>query len=563
MIRNFARHKLRKSVPIGGLWDFVTEPEVGARNADGLPLQYADRLPVPGCWEKSIRYARYRGRAWYRTYFETGPSAAVRLWFGGVSHTAVVFVDGKEVGKHIGAFTPFSVVLPDLPAGRHELVIHVDNSFDGENRIHLPYFDWFTYGGIIRPVLVEELPETYVERVHVTTMSIDSPARLQLDARFSAVPNAQDLPGQADVEIRSGDDVVWSGPVNVDWEGKQGAAKAVVELDQPRLWSPDDPHLYTVEVRIGEDDLIDRFGVRTVAVRGRELLLNGKPIKLKGFNRHEDHPDWGQAVPGSLMWRDLDIIEATGANFIRGSHYPNNELFLDFLDERGILFWEEATSWQFSAEQLNDPVMIEQELTCIDEMITAHYNHPSIIMWGILNECASDDPESRPAYETLVARIRELDATRPVTYATHRPLKDGCIDLVDIASFNWYAGWYQEDMATWPQWIDKIVEWLDEIGQGDKPIIFSEFGAGGIPGVHSFERQKWSEEYQADFLDTALRAILNHPRVVGAAIWQYCDIRTADDRFAQRPRTFNNKGVVDEYRRPKLAYEVVKRHYGG
>jgi len=158
--------------------------------------------------------------------------------------------------------------------------------------------------------------------------------------------------------------------------------------------------------------------------------------------------------------------------------------------------------------------------------------------------------------------LRELDPTRPVTYASHRQLADLHLDLVDIMSFNVYPGWYFGTLDTMRSWLDGLMRGIQERGWDKKPIIFSEFGGGAIFGWHDQFNGKWSEPYQARLLDIALRWMKEQPQVVGTAIWQFCDCRVSPERAMGRPRGFNNKGLVDEYRRPKMAFDVVKGIYG-
>lgn len=187
-------------------------------------------------------------------------------------------------------------------------------------------------------------------------------------------------------------------------------------------YSMENPKLYTIAAAIytnGEvaDDLIDKVGFREIETRGKELLLNGKPIKIMGFNRHECYNSLGSSIPLQAMMRDLALIKEAGANSIRTCHYPNDEMFLDLCDEMGILVWEEGHARGFDLKKMENPNFIPQSLDCIEEMIENHYNHPSIIMWGILNECASDTPFGRECYKTLYDKIDSMDSSRPKTSA--------------------------------------------------------------------------------------------------------------------------------------------------
>jgi beta-glucuronidase len=185
-------------------------------------------------------------------------------------------------------------------------------------------------------------------------------------------------------------------------------------------------------------------------------------------------------------------------------------------------------------------------------------------MWGMLNEGHSEDPTCRPAYETLLSRLRECDPTRPVTFASNHPFDDRCLDLVDIVSINTYPGWYIGTVADIPAHLDKIFEHLDAHGHSRKPMIISEIGAGAIPGWRDWNEAHWTEQYQAKLLDAVIRHLfIDRQRVCGLSIWLYNDFRSSElvSRLLGRPRSYNDKGVVDEYRRPKIAYEIVKNHF--
>jgi beta-glucuronidase len=265
-----------------------------------------------------------------------------------------------------------------------------------------------------------------------------------------------------------------------------------------------------------------------------------------------------------VMVSDVQQLLDMGCNFVRGSHYPQDARFLDLCDEAGICVWSESIGWQHTADHLTDPHFVGAQLAHIDEMVAVAYNHPAVIMWGILNESHSHDPACRPGYATLLGRLRELDGARPVTYATNHPFEDVCLDLVDILAVNCYPGWYGSEIARIPEEIDRIVAHLDAHGHADKPLMISEIGAGAIRGWRDWNGARWSEQYQAQLLETVIRYLFqDRDRAAGLALWQFCDCRTSEavQKILGRPRGFNNKGVVDEYRRPKLGYEIVKREF--
>jgi beta-glucuronidase len=195
-------------------------------------------------------------------------------------------------------------------------------------------------------------------------------------------------------------------------------------------------------------------------------------------------------------------------------------------------------------------------------MVASSVNHPSVFCWGVFNEGHSHEPACRDGYAKLLGHLRELDPTRPVTYACNHPHDDVCLDLADFIAINCYPGWYHGTIEEIPHHLDRIVASLAEKGQGDKPLIFSEIGAGAIYGWRDWNETRWTEQYQAKLLEMVIRTMfMDRSDICGLSIWQFCDIRTAQDpnRAIKRPRAFNNKGVLDEYRRPKPAYDVVKR----
>jgi len=348
--------------------------------------------------------------------------------------------------------------------------------------------------------------------------------------------------------------------------GGRTRVRAELRFPAAPLWSPAEPSLLLVGARLSQrgggviDDQIERVGLRTVSVADRKILLNGEPIRLAGFNRHEDHPDFGCAIPVPMMLKDIELMRAMGANAVRTSHYPNDSRFLDLCDEFGLLVFEENHARGLRDKLFEHPRLREQCLACNEEMVAQHFNHPSIVMWGILNECMSDSEYGREVYAEQFDQIRSLDPSRPLTYATFRMREDLCQDLPDICAWNQYPNWYIHMKPN--EGLDIIFEHQDAHGLADRPLMVSEFGAGAIPGFRDpIRKGKWSEERQCDLLEELLADYTAHPRVEGLFIWQFCDIRVDESWAMKRPRTMNNKGIVDEYRRPKLAAAVVKRYF--
>lgn len=551
MLRLFATHEIRRQEELSDcLWDFSTMPD------NGEPVQ--GKAVVPGCWENWPGTRNYRGKARYEKEFEAGGN--LRLEFKGVSHTADVFLDGKQVAHHYNAYTPFSAVVPGLPDGRHRLKVVVDNSFCEESALHVPN-DYQSYGGITRGVALERLGALYIERLHFTPLLKSGNWYAEVEVKICSL-SAEHFSGK--VSLRLDEQTIAEASVEI--AGKEDRIITIEEIPCPGVnaWHMESPTLYRLSAQILDeagvpvDDLIDRVGFREVRVEGKEILLNGSPVRIKGVCRHEEHPQFGCALPFAAMQQDLLLMREMGANSVRTSHYPNDEIFLDLCDETGFLVWEENHARGLSEEAMRNPNFERQCEDCIQEMIDAHYNHPSIYIWGILNECASHTEYGRECYEKQLSLIRQLDKSRPCSYASCQFKTDICFDLPDVVSYNIYPLWYHETPPE--EYLKDLYNWVQKETKGaGKPFLITEVGAGGIYGYRRPDRVKWSEERQAEILEEQLKAIFSHEDISGVYIWQFCDGNVCESWFGGRPRTMNNKGIVDEYRRPKLAAETVKR----
>ena len=559
MIRTFHTHRIRPCRELtDALWHFHPLGE----SAPDISL----RVPVPACWETFPQTLTYRGKASYERDFEAGGN--IRLAFEGVSHTARVLLDGKQVASHYNAYTPFEAVVPGLAAGIHHLTVIADNSYDPNSTLHFPN-DYQSYGGISRGVMLENLPEVYIDLLQFTPHKAGDAWRGSAQISLRSL-SCHDFAGTLELVFSKDghDEILFSRSVAISAGACQEIRTDGLLFPGVRSWSPDSPALYHLRAVLKDasgtptDDLIDRVGFREFKVQGTQLLLNGTPFQIRGFCRHEDHPDYGCALPLQVMHHDLLLMKDLGANAVRTVHYPNDQLFLDLCDELGMLVWEEGHARALSEEQMRHPLFMKQSTEGIREMIRAHYNHPSICIWGFLNECASDTPFGKECYRQHYDLVRSLDESRPCSFSSCRKGTDICLDIPDIVSFNIYPEWYENQPAG--EYLDRLLSWIDHDTSGvGKPFLITETGAGAIYGYRSPARVKWSEEYQAQALGNQVRAVLSNKRCSGVFIWQFCDVRVADEWFFSRPRTMNNKGVFDEYRRPKLSCEIVKEIFRG
>lgn len=556
-------HHTRIVHSLNGVWDFAFLGDtVDLVNLDAGSVAFGDRMAVPGAFDASPAYAGKRGTAVYRTRVHTHTGVPGLLHFEGLGLWCRVLVDGQVLYEGSLPYSGFSVDVPPSDLAERELVVVIDNRWDGE-RVPLqePFFDFYGYGGFYRGVQWHELPACSIDRVQVRTTDLgsgrvharvllrgDTPAKIDLWTAFDDGPEQL----HAACAVRNGE-------VALD-----------LTVPAPIPWSPDDPALHTLRVRTEDDDMVERFGLRTIETRGGKILLNGREIRLLGYCRHEAHPQFGPALPLQQLVQDIQILKDLGCNFVRGAHYPQDQRFLDLCDERGLMVMEESLAWGQGLDHFRNPRFCDAQEAQTRQMVRNSVNHPCVILWGFMNEGHTQLKESRKLYKRLFDCVRDEDTSRLVSYASNHPFDDVNFDLCDVICVNTYPAWYAEDKDSAaplheirPR-VKGILAHVDASGHIAKPFLFTEIGAGAIYGWHDPLHTHWSEEYQAAYLEIACHEILSNPRISGVSLWQFCDSRTVvGARALSRPRAFNNKGIVDEYRRPKLAYTVVKHAFRG
>ena len=551
MLGRYDRTPDRPKIILDGWWEFCTDPDERGEDA-GYPSSCPETRPitVPGCWNTELGMHGYQGVAWYCKAFESDFEGWAKLTFGAVADLARVWLNGEYLGEHEGGFTAFSFVA-QIERGENELVVRVDNRHS-DTTLPKDAVDWFPYGGISRSVICEQVHKVYIDCVHIRggiDGQVEVRARVRnLEAGSITVPLALEVENQ-----RAARTVTIAGQTRQE-------ERLSLRIADPQLWGPASPHLYTAVIELGTDLYQERFGLREIRVEGSEILLNGQELWIRGVNRHEDHPDWGFALPAKLMQRDIQIIQDLHCNAVRGSHYPNHPTFLDLCDEAGLLFFAELPGWQYSAAQIATEPTKGKLQRMLREMIDEQFNHPCIYTWSMHNECQTEvdvegDVDLSSAMAALIGLARELDETRLITYVSHRYWRDKHFHLADTICLNQYIGWYVEhiDGADFGEYLQRMAQLHPTV-----PILITEFGAGAIWGQHSMDAVKWSEEYQLQQVTSQIEAMRGNEHVAGCYIWQYCDIAVHPKRALGRPRSMNNKGLVDEYRRPKSAYFAVR-----
>ncbi|MFA6931801.1 MAG: glycoside hydrolase family 2 TIM barrel-domain containing protein [Lentisphaeria bacterium] len=534
---------MRSVQSLNGVWDFAFFQECGMAAIELSALSFTSVLTVPGCYDVLFPYAAQRGTGVYRRRVYC--SGLVKLNIAALGLAAEVYWDQQLIKSCPYAYMPESMVFDSGSTAWHELIILVNNQY---NQVFFPFYDFYGYGGIYGDVDLESLPEFYLDDIRISTLDYRQ-GLIRLQVRASATP----APG-CHLQLRFDASELQTLPFD--------SQVNIYELKVPQfqLWSPATPCLHHLQVSCGADELALDFGIRQIAVAGNQLLLNGVPLRLMGYNRHESHPQFGAAMPPSLIEADLLMIREQGCNFIRGSHYPQNRHFLELCDRLGILVWEETLGWDVKFPTLGEAAFLEQQLDQARRLVRNSYNHPSIIIWGFLNETESQLPELRPIIKKLCDAFHAEDDTRLVTYASNKYEKDCCCDLVDIIAMNPYPGWGD---ANWEkvQDIDQVKPRLDRLLAAlpsDKPVLISEIGAGAIYGFRDPFKARWSEEYQALLLKEICNQVLGDERFCGLCIWQFCNAKSYINGYVMgRSRGFNNKGILDEYRRPKLAWDII------
>lgn len=542
---------------LDGMWSFAFLGDVDVEAIDATAITFDDLMAVPGCFDAMPRYAGKRGVAAYRTTVTLHACSRRLLQLGAVHHWGKIFFNGAAVGTCQGGFMRHDFELDPTAEGDGELIVLVDNRIDpNRSPLHHDYFDWYHYGGLSRSAALIELPKAAVNDVRIETTAIDPPT-VRIEVNVDA-EKSDELP----LQIQINGETVLDEQVRIE-RGSNRIARQL-QLQGLGLWSSQTPTLHEARISLAGDEVTQKFGIRTVAVEGEHLTVNGQAVRLLGVNRHESSVQLGHTQSASLMLADLQRIAALGCNFIRVSHYPPDPAFLELCDQLGIYVWAETTAWQQDRSQLHDSAYMAAQLDCAKRLAAVCYNHPSVIILAALNEVSSDDEACREPIGRTLEQLRVADRTRLVAFACNHPSDCLALPMADLIALNIYPGWYGSEIEQIPEELDKAIADARRQAGKDCPLIISEIGAGAIPGWRDAHGGRWTEQYQTRLLDTVIRHLFAaRADCTGLAIWQFCDIRTSELPTMQiaRPRGYNNKGLLDEFRRPKEAYHLVARWY--
>lgn len=572
----------------------MEDPGIKNQWFNGLP-EDEERLKVyvPSTW--SYYHNRndfyHFGTGWYETSFfvpykwGTSDGKKVEIVFNGANYRTTVWVNGKKVGFHEGGYTKFWFNLTKfLKFGSdNKLVIQVDNRY---MKKRIPWFnppDWMNYGGIARPVYLKLTSQVCIDDYKVTNeIEFEDPIgtgsqvkSAKIQVRFNIKdfrPMHHRFDGILLMTIKQPHSEKTLETIVQLFEKKEDFIDCDMEVSDPHLWSPKDPYLYDIRFQLidkkdrRELDREDiRWGLRDFKIYNENFYLNNRKIILRGINRHEDHPDVGSSMNPRLIYNDLNILKECNINCIRTSHYPPYESTIELADEMGFLIIEEVPIYRLGLEQYNSDYLMNahQQLW---EMIHRDKNHCSVIAWVNACECDLNSKESIAFMRNLLEMSRDLDPFRYHTIVLDQPLKEieKVYSLVDFICGNLSIGWYNRyDVLP-----ENAESTLDEIYAKikafptKKPLMISEFGAGAISGFKSFANAHWSENYQYDALRNYIKLFIKKGYVAGSCVWYFQDFRCSPyGSFLDHPKEYNNKGIVDMHRNPKIAFYIVQRMY--
>ena len=569
----------RQTTSLNGLWNYIIDvQEEGYYDYRMNPTQWGffrnakpqkpedlieydfDKAPtmqVPGDWNtQDARLFFYEGTVWFKRTFDYHPTNNRRtlLYFGAVNYDAHVYVNGRKAGHHIGGFTPFNFDVTELlKDGENTVIVKVDNKRHAED-VPTQIFDWWNYGGITRDVLLISVAPTYLENY-----------KLSLDKASANKKAAQQISFQAKLNKAEAGQII---SLNIpELKVKQqittaadGTATVTFKAKNLKLWSPEQPKRYRVELGLNGEVLVDSIGFRTIETRGKQILLNGQPIFLKGISIHEEKPfGGGRANCTADAHTLLSWAKELGCNFVRLAHYPHNEYAVREAERMGILMWSEIpVYWTIAWTNPQTFANAQRQLT---DMIGRDQNRANVIIWSIANE-TPHSAERDLFLSRLAQHARSLDDTRLISMAMEvtsasnykNRLQDNMNEYVDVVSFNQYIGWYRD--------VNDAPKMTWEIPY-NKPVIISEFGGGAKYGLHGAKNQRWTEEFQENLYRENCAMIDKIEGLAGTTPWILKDFRSPRRVLNGIQDYYNMKGLFSDKGEKKKAFYVLKEWYEG
>lgn len=561
----------RETITLSGQWSFIADSlSLGERDnwsSTGLPAEKVRQVNVPHTWNAEKPLARYLGKSWYeRTFTISGEQLkkTTRLQFDAVYHEAWVYVNGKKAGEHLGSgYNRFFIDVSSLlKEGENRVTVCVDNSYSRSNVPFMRSYDWANDGGIIRNVYAVITEKQAIKNIHVaaTPQGTKGSAEIRISFVNPEAIDQKEFAAKAVIteENQATKSVIFNGVLNGSFE--DGKFVADLNFDKINLWHFDKPDLYKLDLTIVEngtekDQLSTVFGFRTIKVENNRYVLNGEPMRLMGV-------EW---MPGSTLERgmaettqdlegNLKLMKNVNCIFTR-FHWQQDEHVFDWCDRHGILVQEEIPFWGIWT-LLND-TLLPKGLQHLDEMVENHFNHPSIISWGIGNELLAHEPSNHSGLKTLYDRAKTLDPSRLSTYVTNalhfdmpseNKLGDATYNF-DMMMFNeYYSTWYKKSIGVISGELDRM------IGEyPGKPMTISEWGLCDPP------QREEGDVRRAREMEQQLEIYGSKPYVAGAIYFCLNDYRTQRSVDYSKGYPIRDHGVCDGYQNPKKSYETLKK----
>jgi beta-glucuronidase len=577
----------RKSVSLNGTWQYIVDPyetgfydyrykELNEKNGDAywntdVPANktekkehgYNDKytLQVPGDWNhQKPDFLYYEGTVWYKKSFDfhvADKATLYYLYFGAVNYRADVYLNGKKLGMHKGGFTPFNFEVPAslLKEKGNFLVVKVDNKRYADE-VPTLNTDWWNYGGITRDVKLVEVPQSYIQ---------DYVIQLKKSAAGKAPAANPEVSGWIKLHnAGNGENITITIPeLNFKKQFIATGDSTPVKFILPKvqLWSPEHPTLYKVNIATNADKVEDKIGFRTIEAYGKQVLLNGRPIFMRGICIHGEIP---QEVRRAYGTEDalhlLNQAHELGCNMVRLAHYPHDEAMIRTADSLGIMVWSEIpVYWTINFGSVD---VLSKAKTQLREMITRDHNRASIIIWSVGNETPISQART-DFMHSLITAAKSMDSTRMISAALEvnyaalnnvNVVDDPLGQFVDLVAFNEYLGWYGglPDQCRKTNWSTPY----------NKPLFISETGAEAKGGFHADSLTRFDEEFQEWYYKEQVAMLKRMPdNYAGISPWVLNDFRSPKRNNPVYQEGWNRKGLYDDKGNKKKAFYILQDYY--
>ena len=517
----------------------------------------SDVMQIPSDWNtKDERLFFYEGTVWFKKSFQAVPMTDCKtlLYFGAVNYDCHVYVNGKKAGHHIGGFTAFNYDISDLLVeGENTVIVKVDNKRHAD-AVPTQIFDWWNYGGITRDVKLVKVPMVYLEDYNLQLLKGEAKGKKR-QITFSAKLSKPEAGHTVTVSIP---ELKLKKTFTTDADGQVQSSIFNIQSKALQLWCPENPKLYRVDISLDTSTISDEIGFRTIETRDKQILLNGKPVFLKGISIHEEKANGGgRANSVEDAQTLLSWAQELGCNFVRLAHYPHNEYMVREAERRGIMVWSEIPCYWTIA--WTNPDTYQNAQNQLRDMIARDHNRANIIIWSIANE--TPHSAQRDQFLGRLAKYaRSQDSTRLISMAMEvtgasnyvNRLNDNMNEYVDVVSFNQYIGWYR-DVNDAPK-----MRW--EIPY-NKPVIISEFGGGARYGLHGAKNQRWTEEFQENLYKENTAMLDKIDGLSGTTPWILKDFRSPRRVLPGVQDYYNRKGLFSDKGEKKLAFYILRDWY--